>query len=120
MRTYKELQEEKLRLEAVLATKRMMIQADIKELHDEVAPISHALATASHLFSRDKHNPLLNAGVNFVSDVILKKAILKRAGWITKMVVPFLVKNYSSHLINKDLKENKINFLQRLGDRLKK
>jgi len=42
---------------------------------------------------------VLNAGANTVIDMVVKKLILSRAGWITRLVIPFLVKNYSSHVI---------------------
>jgi hypothetical protein len=120
MHTYKDLMAEKARLEEVLIVKRAQIKEDIKEFKHQFTPVSHAFITIVQFFSRDKHNPIVNAGVNFAGDVVLKKFVLARAGWITKLIVPYLVKNYSSHLITKDLNKNGSNFLQRFGERLKK
>jgi hypothetical protein len=120
MKTYKELMDEKARLEEVLVLKRAQIKGDVHEFKEQFAPVSHAFVTIVHFFSRDKNNPIVNAGVNFASDVVLKRFVLARAGWLTQMVVPYLVKNYSSHLINKDVNKNGSNFLQRFGERLKK
>jgi hypothetical protein len=121
MKTYKELMDEKARLEVLLVAKRSMIKEDVHALKEQFVPITHAFATIVQFFSRDKHNPLINAGVNFAGDVILKRFVLGRAGWLTKTVVPYIVKNYSSHLIQKDInKNNGSNFLQRFGERLKK
>jgi hypothetical protein len=39
-------------------------------------------------------------GANTLIDVFVKKMILGRAGWVVKTVVPFLLKNYSSHVIS--------------------
>jgi hypothetical protein len=119
MKTYQDLLEEKARLELTLASKRMLIRQDVEGLKDQFVPISHAIATIVTFFSRDKKNPLVSAGVNFAGDVILKRLILGRTGWLTKMIVPYLVKNYSTHLINKNLNTNGENFLHKLGDRLK-
>jgi hypothetical protein len=120
MHTYKELMEEKARLEEVLIVKRAQIKDDVKEFKHQFMPVSHAFVTIVQFFSRDKHNPIVNAGVNFAGDVVLKRFVLGRAGWLTKIIVPYLVKNYSSHLINRDIDKNGSNFLQRFGERLKK
>ncbi|HET9744326.1 MAG TPA: hypothetical protein VFP97_01360, partial [Chitinophagaceae bacterium] len=56
------------------------------------------------------HNPLLTQGANTVIDLLLKKFVLAKSGWVTKMLVPFFVKNYSSHIIadNKNTIVNKV------------
>jgi hypothetical protein len=47
---------------------------------------------------------LLTTATEGVIDLVVKKLILARSGWITKLVVPFLMKNFSSHVVadNKD------------------
>jgi hypothetical protein len=45
-----------------------------------------------------------------VVDLVFKKMILGKAGWITRLTVPFLVKNFSSN----KLAENKNTFLKKL------
>jgi hypothetical protein len=120
MKTYKELLDEKARLESLLVSQRILIHEDIKGLKDQFVPVSHAFTTIVKVFAPDKKNPIVSAGVNFAGDVLLKKFILARTGWLTKLIVPYIVKNYSSHLINKNLNNNNgANFLHKLGDRLK-
>jgi hypothetical protein len=119
VKTYKALLDEKARLESLLASQHILIREDIKGLKDQFVPVSHAFTTIVKFFSPDKKNSIVSAGVNFAGDVLLKKFILARTGWLTKLVVPYLVKNYSSHLINKNLNKNGVNFLHKLGDRLK-
>jgi hypothetical protein len=119
METYKELLAEKARLESTLASKRILIRQDMEGLKDQFVPISHAFATIVKFFSADKKNPIVSAGVNFAGDVLLKRFLLARTGWITKLIVPYIVKNYSSHVINQNLNKNGENFLHKLGDKLK-
>jgi hypothetical protein len=119
MKTYNELLAEKARLESILASHRILIRQDIEGLKDQFVPVSHAFTTIVKFFAADKKNPLVSAGVNFAGDVLLKKFILAKTGWLTKLVVPYIVKNYSSHLINKKLDNSGPNFLHKLGDRLK-
>ncbi len=38
-------------------------------------------------------------------DLLIRRVILARAGWFTKIVIPFLVKNYSSHIIGEEKRE---------------
>ena len=53
---------------------------------------------------------LVNFGVNKVLDVLLRKVILSRSGWLTKLTVPFFIKNISSHFLagHKDELINKL------------
>jgi hypothetical protein len=45
-------------------------------------------------------------------DVLLRRFVLTKSGWITKIVIPFFIKNYSTHFIN-EYKKNR--FLQKIG-----
>jgi len=119
METYKDLLAEKAKLESALAFKKALIRQDVEGLKDQFIPVSHAFTTIVQFFAPDKKNPLVSAGVNFAGDVLLKKFILARTGWLTKLIVPYFVKNYSTHVINKNLNKNGTNFLHKLGDRLK-
>jgi hypothetical protein len=62
-------------------------------------PAHAALQLFSKITTADINNPLLTEGAITAIDFILKKVVLARAGWVTKMLVPLVVKNYSSHFI---------------------
>lgn len=98
--TYKELVDEKKRLEDLLKVQKATIREDLRQLGEEFRPVKSALTAAGKLFTRDNHNLLLNAGANTLIDLIIKKLILSKSGWITRLIVPFLMKNYSSHIIS--------------------
>jgi len=66
---------------------------------EPVEPVGHTISVMGKMFSRDKNNPILNLGVQKMIDIFVRKVLLARAGWITKLTVPLLLKNYSSHLI---------------------
>lgn len=99
IRTYDDLVEEKQRLQALLKWQKEELHEDIRELGEELKPIRSALSVAGKLFTRDNNNWVLNTGVNTLIDVVVKKMLLSKTGWITKLVVPFILKNYSSHVI---------------------
>jgi hypothetical protein len=62
-------------------------------------PFNLVFDTVSKAVTRDRSGPLLNFGLDLGIDLLFRKFLLARAGWLTKVVVPFLVKNLSSHII---------------------
>jgi hypothetical protein len=97
---YNELQEEKERLSHLLKVQGQQVKQDIDEIKEELKPVGNALSTAALFISRStKGNALANLGINIGVDVLIKKLILSRAGWITRNLVPYLVKNYASHIV---------------------
>ena len=108
IRTYEDLEREEQLLEELLRSQKELIQIEVGLLKQQLKPAQMALQFVGKITTPDKHNPLLTQGANTVIDALLKNVVLARAGWITKMLVPFFVKNYSSHFIN-DNKDNIIN-----------
>ncbi len=86
-------------LEELLEAQKQLVQLDIQQLKAQLKPAHAALQIFSKITTADKNNPLLTQGANTAIDFVLKKVILARAGWITKLLVPLVVKNYSSHYI---------------------
>lgn len=104
IKNYEDLEREEQLLEDLLQSQKELIQIEVHLLKQQLKPAQMALQLVGKMTTPDKHNPLLTGGVNTVIDAVLKNFVLARSGWITKMLVPFFVKNYSSHLIadNKD------------------
>ncbi len=100
--TYDELLEEKARLEALLREQKATIRNDINGIGEEFKPVTSAASFLGKMVTREGGNFFLNASANKLIDVIFKKLILSRSGWITKLIVPFLLKNYSSHVIQEN------------------
>ncbi len=103
--TYDELLAEKERLQQLLKAQRELLRADIQDIKTEFAPLKAAFSVVGKFTSRDKNNNwALSATANTLIDLVVKKMLLGRAGWLTKLAVPFLVKNFSSHILadNKD------------------
>lgn len=99
IRSYDDLDREEQLLEELLKAQKQLIQLDIAQLKAQLRPAHAALQIFSKITTADRSNPLLTEGANTAIDFILKKIVLARAGWITKMLVPLVVKNYSSHFI---------------------
>jgi hypothetical protein len=99
IKTYADLCEERDRIKTLLVVQRQKIKDDWEELKEEFLPVKNAFGVVGKLTHADKSNPIINAGLKVVSDLFLKDFVLAKAGWITKLAVPFVVKNYSSHIL---------------------
>lgn len=104
IKTYDDLLKEKQRLQLLLKSQKEIVRTDIQEIKQELAPIKHAISFVGKLGTKDTSNPLLSATSDTLINLVVKKFLLARTGWATRIIVPFLLKNYSSHILsdNKD------------------
>ncbi|MBC7652579.1 MAG: hypothetical protein H7101_12615 [Deinococcales bacterium] len=102
--TYMHLQNEKQRLKLLLETHKIIIKEDAAMLRETIKPAADVLSVIGKFTNRDKTNPLLNLGVDFGVEVIVKKLLLGRAGWVSKIIIPFIIKNFSSNIFAENKK----------------
>jgi len=107
IRTYEDLEAEEKRLQALLYSHKENIKDSFAAVKEGLNPFKQVLNTFKRLFSRDKSNPMMKVGVDFGVDVLVRRFLLAKAGWFTKIVVPFFVRNYSSYFIN-EYKKSKL------------
>jgi len=102
--TYEDLIQEKQRLQLLLQMQKQWIREDIDEIKEELQPIKVAMSAVGKITSREPGNWAMNFAGNKLIDLVVKKLILRKAGWLTRIAVPFFLKNVSSHVIaeNKD------------------
>jgi hypothetical protein len=100
IRTYSDLIREKQEMEILLLAQKELITSDLRVLQSEIKSATSTLSWVGKLVSPNKKNILLNSGINKVIDLVLKKVVLARAGWITRFTVPLIVKNFSSHVVD--------------------
>jgi hypothetical protein len=110
IQSYSDLVAERERLQMLLEMQKEIVSGDIAEIKEQLKPVTSFLSFSGKLITRDGSNFVLNAGANTIIDLVVKKLILSRAGWLTRRVVPFLLKNYSSHFLS----ENKGVLLEKL------
>lgn len=99
IKTYTDLCEERDRVKSLLEVQRQKIKSDWQELKDEFIPVKNVFGEVGKMTHADKSNPIVNFGLKVASDLFLKNFVLAKAGWVTKLAVPFVVKNYSSHVL---------------------
>ncbi|HEV7331341.1 MAG TPA: hypothetical protein VGN63_09905 [Flavisolibacter sp.] len=107
IRTYEDLVEEEKRLTVHLAALKLTLKEDIAGVKDglkeKMNPIRKVKEKARSFFTRaDKNSPTLNFAINFVLDYFLRLFIPNRTSVWTKTVIPFVTKNYVSHLITEE------------------
>lgn len=102
IKTYEDLEAEKTRLMGLLRTQEELIKVDIAGVKEGLKPFGRAMKTVNKFFTRDNKAPIMNFGLEMGIDLLVRRFLLARAGWLTKVVVPFFIKNYSSHLIGEE------------------
>lgn len=96
--SYKELLQEKARLKTLIAEQELLIKEDWHLIKEDLRPVALAGAAIRKLLTRKAGITAAQLGVNLFADGFIKKVLLSRTGWITRFIVPFLIKNYASHL----------------------
>jgi hypothetical protein len=97
--SYKELLEEKARLTTLLETQKAVLREDFQEIKVELAPVKNAISVIGKITTKDNTNWLLTTAADTAIDLVVRKFILSKAGWFTRIILPFFMKNLSSHLI---------------------
>jgi hypothetical protein len=111
IKTYEDLEAEEKRLEALLYSHKENIKDSFEAVKKGLNPFRQAAETARRLFTRDKSNPMMKFGLDLGVDVLVRKFLLAKAGWFTKIIVPFFIKNYSTHFVTQYKKSK---FLQKI------
>ncbi len=93
-----DLRKEKARLNLELAAYEEQLHEDVQWIKQELNPVKVAGKLVSNAML-DKNHGVLNEGLRGTVDFVLKNLVLSKAGWITKLVVPFVVKNISSNYL---------------------
>jgi hypothetical protein len=111
IRTYEDLLQEEQRLIQQLKGHEVLIREDLISVRQHLAPVTRVFNNVTKAFTRDNRAPLLNFGLEMGIDVFVRRVLLAKAGWFTKIVVPYLLKNYSSHLIGH---EKRVKMMQKI------
>lgn len=104
IKTYEDLLQEEQRLLSQLKATEVLMKEDLVGVKNGLKPFTNVINTISKFTTRDKTGPLANFGLDFGIDLFIRRLLLARAGWFTKIVVPYFLKNYSSHIISEQQK----------------
>lgn len=119
IKTYKELLQEEQRLQQVLKGQETMIRQDLLSMQENLEPIKRVYDQVHKVFTRDNRVPVFNIGLELGIDVLLRRLILARAGWFAKTFVPYVVKNYASHIIGEEKRKAIIKKIEELFNKIR-
>jgi len=108
--SYNDLLKEKQQLEVMLQVQKQVIRYDVEEIKLKLQPVKETLEFVRKITTKDRTNLLLDLGSDIAINTFIKNFILSKAGWLTRIVIPFFLKNYSSHF----LAEQKDKWLEKL------
>ena len=108
--SYQELVKEKQRLEVLLQAQKEVIYYDVEEIKADLQPLKDTVSFVTRIITRDKTSILLNIGSDILINSVVQRFILSKAGWFIRTVIPFFLRNYSSHF----LAENKDKWIEKL------
>ena len=86
--------EEEERLKQLLIVQQEQVQADFRGIKEELRPITNFGHTAKKFLTRKGGQALTTLSIKLLVDGVVKNFILSKAGWFTRFVVPFFLKNY--------------------------
>ena len=119
IRTYKDLVDEEQRLQQVLKGQEILIREDLVSMKENLEPIKKVYDRVHKIFTRDNRVPVFNIGLELGIDVLLRRFLLARAGWFAKTFVPYVVKNYASHIISEEKRKVIIKKIEELFNRIR-
>jgi hypothetical protein len=119
IKTYKDLLEEEQRLQQVLKGQENLIREDLMSMKENLEPIKKVYDQVHKVFTRDNRVPIFNVGLELGIDVLLRRFLLARAGWFAKTFVPYIVKNYASHIISEEKRKVIIKKIEELFNKIR-
>jgi hypothetical protein len=101
--SYTELDAERKRLEGLIQMQKNIIRIDIdrlkEELKEEMRPAVEAANFVKKVTTKETRNEtMISIGSNVLIDMIIRK-LFSKSNILIQMIVPTLVKNYSTHAI---------------------
>ena len=117
IQTYEELLVEKHKLKTLLTAQRELIQYDVKELNKSFKPVLNSVSLLGKVTTRNNSDLVLGTTANTVIDLVVRRLFLANAGWVKRLVIPFVLKNLSSHYIADHKSELRSKLLSFIGIR---
>jgi hypothetical protein len=98
---YTELVAERRRIQQELAFQKAQINDEIQEIKDKLKPLSGILSFFNPSKKQSLKSTAMQVGANIGIDVLLRNTLLGRAGWLTRLILPFVAKKISSKVIER-------------------
>ncbi len=98
--TYEDLVLERQKAEARIATQKLIILENIEEVKEQLKPFLYLLPVLN-IFKREEKGSSLLKGVASVGiDLLVGQNLMAKSNWFARLVVPMLLKAFSSKAIS--------------------
>lgn len=98
---YEELVAERIRIQQELSLQKAQINEEIREIKDKLKPVTGLLSFFSSSKKQSFKSTAMQVGANIGIDVLLRNTLLGKAGWLARLVLPFVAKKVSSKVIER-------------------
>ena len=118
--TYDDLLAERKQLETLIDKQKNLIRHDLDEIKNEfkkeIKPAIEAGNFIKKLISPETRNrTIVTTGASIIIDLLVKK-LLGNSNLLARVLIPTLLKNYSSYLFNKSASRRKIKVFRKVND----
>lgn len=100
MRAYDRLLLEESTLQQQLKLNRQKIGDHVQSLKAKAQPAAIGMGIAKSILTRNGRQPIAQGGLDLMIDLVTKRFLFRKSGWIAKMILPPLLKNISSHALS--------------------
>jgi len=100
--TYEELVREKERLQLQLEVHKAAVRGHVADIKKKLNPLRNVIHFFSNFTSPAGTNTLVGTGLGLSLELLIRKVFFARTGWITKMLGPVLLKNFSPNMLKKN------------------
>lgn len=99
--TYEELVEERKKVEANIATSKLILQQGVRDLQEKLTPILNLLPLLN-VFNRKKNgSPFLNFMASLGIDLFVGQRMLSKSGWLSRLFIPLVLKGATALALGK-------------------
>jgi hypothetical protein len=98
IKTYEELLAARKLLEAKIESEKATLKGGLIEVREKLEPFKQLIPILNIFKRNEKGNSLLKGAASLGIDVVFGQALLK-ASWITRLLLPMLLKGVSAKLI---------------------
>ncbi|RYY82874.1 MAG: hypothetical protein EOO15_22275 [Chitinophagaceae bacterium] len=105
--SYDDLVEEKARLEELLGLQKAAIKGSLNSIQEDVRPVTNGVLVVTRILTKiGKRNrptsPLLNVGLDIGVDMVLRRYLLRKAGWFSRTFVPLIASTLIARYLNSE------------------
>ncbi len=100
--TYEELLRERERLQLQLEVHKSAVQMHVTDIKKKLNPVKNVIRFFSNFTSAPETSTLVGSGVGLSLELLIRKIFFAKTGWITRMVGPILLKNFSANMLKKN------------------